>query len=699
MTTALWAFLLAVAVLWPGKLAGPLDGIPLDQPVEVVCIALLVLAVSFDRRVLRRGGIRALVAVLLIWKAFTAVAATQDGLCVRFISPQALYRDDVRVPHSWDMRADWRSAVPQCSAVMTRDYPELERFPAWFFNLPPADPGRAAALPERPPNVTLQFQLSGYLRADAAGKVRVVAGEDLAMRGRIGDRDLTAGELVDGVAVEPGLHEVKLDATLTRSHWSLALFWNDDTFWKSGLALMAPPRWIDLWLRPWGRWVSPTLLIALLALCIGYLAQRIASLSWTLVIGAAAATSLVIGASAPESLIRFAPLLLSGYAVVLPPRRLQTTGCATLLVGLPWLMLWLPRATAQAGLFTWYSPGDDWWMFQRFAYRIYLQGHWLEGGETTFWFQPFYRWIAGGLHMIFGDSSVGELLWDAGAAAIGAIFAFHVVRAFAKFRWAIVAAALVLGTFTFGPAWHLFGRGLSEFSSAGFIYAGALLTLRARGGHWPAALLAGVLAMLATFTRLNNLPMAVAVVVFAWPLGLPAGVALRSSAWLTRFSRPAAAGVLCMMAIGLWLFTARTYYYTGIPSMLFGTTAYLNSVWSGQGGVQAAIGRVLSSLAMLVTMSDPPRLEPRALPIIGGVAAAILAFCGVRRFRELPLNVSAFCLAGIAGAFVARGVAYPGRFSVHLIPVTVALAVCTLSLLTNRAAATSTRREGSSTPP
>ena len=58
------------------------------------------------------------------------------------------------MPHSWDVRADWRSAVPQCSAVMTESYTVLERFPAWFFNLAPADPLRQATPADRPPNVT-----------------------------------------------------------------------------------------------------------------------------------------------------------------------------------------------------------------------------------------------------------------------------------------------------------------------------------------------------------------------------------------------------------------------------------------------------------------------------------------------------------------------------------------------------------------
>jgi uncharacterized membrane protein len=93
---------------------------------------------------------------------------------------------------------------------------------------------------------------------------------------------------------------------------------------------------------------------------------------------------------------------------------------------------------------------------------------------------------------------------------------------------------------------------------------------------------------------------------------------------------------------------------------------------------------LIGSVLMVVTMSDPPRLDPRAFPIIAGVVAALLAVSGVRRFRDLPLNLVALCLAGIAGAFVARGSAYPGRFSVHLIPVTVALTVCTIAMFSRK---------------
>jgi CHASE2 domain-containing sensor protein len=79
-------------------------------------------------------------------------------------------------------------------------------------------------------------------------------------------------------------------------------------------------------------------------------------------------------------------------------------------------------------------------------------------------------------------------------------------------------------------------------------------------------------------------------------------------------------------------------------------------------------------------MSDSPRWEPRAIPIAAGLVAAVLALAGVRRFRDLPLNVVVLCVAGMAGAFVAKGSAYPGRFSIHLIPVTVALTVSVAAL-------------------
>ena len=174
--------------------------------------------------------------------------------------------------------------------------------------------------------------------------------------------------------------------------------------------------------------------------------------------------------------------------------------------------------------------------------------------------------------------------------------------------------------------------------------------------------------------------MALAVACFALPVRLPIADLPKPSAWMPRLSKPVLAGVLGAIALGLWLFTARTYFYTRVPSMLFGTTAGANSVWQPSDAAWEIPYKLLSSLLMLLTLNDPPRFDVRAVPVLAGFGAALLGVARVRPFHLLPMNVVLFCLAGVAGAFVARGTAYPGRFSTHLVPVPAALLMCVLSL-------------------
>jgi hypothetical protein len=428
---------------------------------------------------------------------------------------------------------------------------------------------------------------------------------------------------------------------------------------------MTPAAAWETWVRPWG-WLVPPLLVAVLI--IGSVLAVMERAGSGMAIGAAAAFAAVfalvpvIGANL---LTRSAPLLLFGVS---------------LLVLLPFLALIVVLGLPQAGLFTWYSSGDDWWMFQRYGYRIFMEKYWLEGGSLTFWFQPLYRWISGALHMVFGDSSIGELYWDGLCMAAGAAFAFHVARAFAGFRAGIIAAVLTLVLFTLGPAWYLFGRGLSELSSMGLLYAAALCALRGRHGDRPALLAAALLGSLAFYTRLNNLPMLVALVGMAWPVAQPVGEWMRPRVLFQKASRPVAAAILLGAAGAMWLFTARTYYYTGYLDMFHGTQAGHLSVWKQANTIVEGMQLLSGSLMMVLTMSDPPRFDPRALPVMLGVLAAIAGVLRIGRFRNLPLNASVLCLAGMVGSFVARGTAYPGRFTVHLIPVTVALSVCAVSL-------------------
>lgn len=669
----------AVAVWWPARLAGALDGAPLDGRADALIIGMALPAlVAINPRLVRMTVTRGLIVALLLWKGLQALTVAQDGWCLRFTSPVPLFVNDVRVPHSWDVRADWRSEPPRCSAVMTRAYRSTEEFPAWFFNLPPSNWGQPADETERPPYTTIALDLSGFLQAAADGVLRLETSGDVRLSAVVDGSAVPAADLAAGVRLPAGLHDIALSGTLAGEHWRLAPLWNDRPVWRSAVATTTRPGAIDSWLRPWANWIDTLLVGGLLVLAVTQLARRIDDRPAAVV---AALVILAAMASAGRQLLtRAVPLLSIAAVTIRLPRRLQNTLGAHVLIGLPFLALIAVRGLEQIGRTTWYTVGDDWWLFQRFAYRIYLQGYWLEGGEPAFWFQPFYRWIAGALHMTFGDSSVGELFWDGAWAWAGALFAFHVTRGVGGFTWGVAAAVLTLALFTLGPGWYLFGRGLSEITSAGLTYAAALFVLRGRHGARWSLTLAGLCMAIAFYTRLNNLPFAVAVAAFSLPLSQPAGGWWRVSAWRPRCSRAALTAVAGTAIGALVLFSARSYYYTGDLNPFAGTQAGPRSIWQTTDEGLTPAENLTRSVLMVVSMSDSPRWEPRAIPIAAGLVAAVLALAGVRRFRDLPLNVVVLCVAGMAGAFVAKGSAYPGRFSIHLIPVTVALTVSVAAL-------------------
>ena len=117
--------------------------------------------------------------------------------------------------------------------------------------------------------------------------------------------------------------------------------------------------------------------------------------------------------------------------------------------------------------------------------------------------------------------------------------------------------------------------------------------------------------------------------------------------------------------------------------MFFGTQAADRAVVKADDSTSPRSPQAIDSVMMVLTMNDPPAFDVRSLPIIFGIAAAVGGAIGMPGLRSLPLNVCVLALAGLTSAVVARGSAYPGRFSLHLIPATVAIFVCAVSIVTN----------------
>ena len=686
----LWCALALMVLLWPARVPGLFDGAPLDGGVEAVVVGLLVPVLCWfcSGFFIHRFAQIAIISLALL--RVVDAQLTQGGWCVRFETPAPIVRDSTGRPHSWDVRADWRAPNPDCSAVMTTGYHTFKRFPTWFYNLPPADNNPPVA-EDRPPHVTLKMTVVGFIDAGEPGTLDLQTGKytttSMIVDGRRAEPN---GEFAYRVDVAPGVHLIQIDSTLQGNEWRFMPSWNQQPLGTRRFPLMT----ID---RPTGRDRGPlrsivggltTFLTTLIVIAWLITALRAwgdaTSIAWALVWSA----WLAYLAPRPgndyvtSDLARWSVTAL-GLAALLPMREhLRTIRGAFVLIAIPWLVFIGVAAFDHVAKFSLYAGGDDQWTFQRFAYRIYLQGYWLEGGEQTFWFQPGYRWIAGAWHMLFGDSSLGEFHWDGICLAIVALFAHEMVSRFAGFRWGLVAAATVLTLVMQGPPWLYLGAGLSENAAAGFIYAAALAAMLA--GSWRLRLAAGVLAMLGFYVRLNNLPLALAIAAFAIPPNVRACDLWKPKRWLTTVSTSTAMWIIGAVITGIVLFMLRTYYFTGVFSFFHGTTLNTNSVWQPGMSIGELAVRMLDSAYMVLSMSDPPRFVWYATPMLAAALIAVGALAGVPVIRNLPLSLVVFFLAGISGALVARGVAYSGRFSTIVIGCACAITVGAVALLTTR---------------
>jgi hypothetical protein len=715
--TLIWGLVAATALLWPDRLSGPLDGVPLDRGAEAILIGVVLPALwLFHGRFLATRLARVTIVALVIWKIAAAFLFVQDGWCLRFEPSRPYVKDGTGAPHAWDLRADWRSPDPACSAIMTRSYGELHEFPAWFFNLPP--PNESFPAPEDlPPEATTAMRVRGYVSTATPGSLDIDVGPGVKATVAVDGR---TSELP--AALTPGVHNIAIDGTLTGSRWWLKPRWNGADLWSTVTATVQRPSLASLRLRAVARWIPLALTTLLLgAWCTSAIARvrNVAVLAWaigfSLVIGWLIVTDQVMTA-------RWMMVALAAAIVVPVPPRLQNLRGAFLLVGVPWLTFVVVCAAPAIGRWVLYEFGNDYWLYQRWGYRIVIQGYWLEGGSPTFYFQPFYRWISGVLHAVFGDSSVGEWYWDGACLLAGSLLSFRLTRAYAGFRWGLVAAAAPLAVFELSSARDLIGRGLSEIASAGLLSMSAhcAIASRHRRYRFPGlAIAAGALATLAFYTRLNNLLMALGVAVFALSLKVPTralirpwsfaqlattedtgdtevkgrsrrnlllrilrvlrgGELWRSVAWRTAIAVPAVIGA------GLLFFAWRTWHYTGVFSLFHGTQRYIVAIWQPNMPFRTSAYWAAYNVSQVLTVNDPPMFDIHAAPVIVGAIVAVLSLAGVPRLRNLPAAAVLFFFASIAGAFIARGWSYPGRFSVHIMPITCALAVCGVASLVRR---------------
>ena len=678
----MWRALTIVTVLWPSRVSGIFDGPPLDTPIEALTLGLLVPVMAWlEPAFLRRLPARVFILSILGVKLAAPLVFQQEGWCLTFDPPRPMVRDSTGKPHSWDIRADWLADDPTCSAVMTRSYHDIRELPVWFYNLPPPDdkPHRAGfGFGEIP----VRERLSGYFDAPGEGTFEMITGPGTSAELKINGQ--VVAPRAPGhheIRLPPGQHQVNLDAILLSKHWPIVPSWNGLAMGSMGFpaTTMHPASRIDRGARAVVRWALTGLIAAFVTWWLWSWVSRFRDRPLLIWAVAASLTVSAMAINVPSQAARYAAAAFAVSLLVAISDRMKQLRGAFVLIGLPWLAYVAAANAHQIGRWTLYGEGNDNFLFQRYSYRVFMQHYWLEGGQITFWNQPFFRWIAGALHMIFGDSSVGEAYWDGAGVAVMALFAYYVVAKTAGFRWGVCAALLPLTMFLLGPTLEFVGFGLSEISSASFIYLAAFFAMRNRGLRDIAV--AGVLLILAFYTRLNNLPMALAVVAFAVPLTLPAAALWRPLQWWPLVRWRVVIGVSVALAIGALLFAWRTWYYTGVFGLFYGTQREFLAVWKPGMPASQAMPAMASSLMMVLTATDPPAFTWHALPLLAAALIAVAALAGAPVLRNAPAPVVMLFLAGCSGALVTRGWAYEGRFSIHLFAAASALCVWALAAL------------------
>ena len=656
--TIVWSVVLMAALLWPSRVLSALDGLPLDGRIEALVIGLVVPVLMWlHPRFLAKTVVRVAIVALLAIKIADAALLTQQGLCGKFSqqTPGSYATNVLTIPieeprgvlRSWDARVDMRADAPHCTAIIDRPYVEASAFPAWFVNITDFETAGTRAF---------AFDVNGYARVDKRGLFAIDVDRGMSVTGTIGGQPVSSTEGRPMLAaLEAGTHRLDLHAAMTGEAWRFVPTWNGRNAFDAVALTAREPRGVD---RAAGAFRDVELVV-IVVLTIGWIAALVAQYRDSPAVVFWCVLSAVVLAQAGTSprFGRFAVLLLTAAVLVPVSDAHRQLRGAMMLVGVPWLALIAWPALAHVGHFTAYS-NDDWLAYQVAGYRIFMHGYWLEGGSKVFDYQPLYRWMSGALHVAFGDSSVGELFWDAMCLLLGAAVAFTLVDRVAGFRWGVGAAVATLATFWLGTIWYFPGRGLSEVAAAGWGFIASLILLKDRPVRPASAALAAVFAVLMFYTRLNHLLFALFLIALIAP-----------------FSARSAAAYVMTFVCGVALFAARTWWYTGHFSILYGTSLKNNdtglrvstifdaSVWS----------RVWHGMLALVWMNEPPSPDARALLVAAGLLLSIGALLHVPKLHRLPLSVAIVVVGACVSTLFAHTHNYPGRMSIHLVPFAVAM--------------------------
>jgi len=325
------------------------------------------------------------------------------------------------------------------------------------------------------------------------------------------------------------------------------------------------------------------------------------------------------------------------------------------------------------GRMSFLSLGDDWRTYQNFAREIFVGGDIWHRQEPVFAYQPLYRYVVGLLHLFFGQSMIAQNFLDVWSVLIGGGILLSLSYKLTDSLPIAFLAPWIYLTLEWGGAFrHHIGRGLQEHTAMLFM----MLTigwLFQRGSlSWKRAATGGLLAALGFYLRMDHLGV-LAAAGTVWIQHPPGSFSKVWKAWWK--------ALFChkgpFMVFGGMLLAA----LLSIPlrngiiggKWVFNSVGNLNILrcysWSCS----------LENLRKLLFASDPslpftstPVSWATASVLFPGTVIALMAlFVRKGPLTYFPLSLGILLTGLIAPYIWVKVVAYPPRFSIHLLPLAV----------------------------
>ena len=313
-----------------------------------------------------------------------------------------------------------------------------------------------------------------------------------------------------------------------------------------------------------------------------------------------------------------------------------------------------------------------------FAHKIVVDGEWLQGGENVFVMQPLYRYFVGVYHWLFGQSAFAQNMADVwcilGATVLLASWAVKLrLSAFIIF----IANTIYLIIILTGTIRYHIGRGLIEHHAMIFMVLAGWLLYGAREGNFLRIIGAGICGVIGYWLRQDHLIVTTMLVfLIIEPTHGTTGEVWKAywqqiwTHWRRGFS------YLGIIVFGLFLMCFRNWWVGGVfgPSVpdhvireAFDLTKFYFKI----------------KLMLTATYSATPSFATMVLlpgTFIGFVALIWRPNC----LRGFPMAIGC-ALIGVFLPYVFFGnPGYPGRYSIHLLPLALLSIMIISDYLINR---------------